>query len=36
VAKAPAHIIEGLKKQIAELRALRKKAQDALDSLPPL
>jgi valyl-tRNA synthetase len=35
VAKAPAHIIEGLKKQIAELRALRQKAQDGLDSLPP-
>jgi valyl-tRNA synthetase len=35
VAKAPAHIIEGLKKQIAELRALKKKAQDGLDSLPP-
>ncbi len=35
VAKAPAHIIEGLKKQVAETRALRDKAQKALDSLPP-
>jgi valyl-tRNA synthetase len=35
VAKAPAHIIEGLKKQVAELRVLRRKAQDGLDSLPP-
>ncbi|HZQ41742.1 MAG TPA: valine--tRNA ligase [Acidobacteriaceae bacterium] len=35
VAKAPAHIIEGLKKQAAETRALRDKAQKALDSLPP-
>lgn len=34
VAKAPAHIIEGLKKQAAETRALRDKAQMALDSLP--
>ena len=36
VAKAPPHIIDGLKKQAAETSALRKKAQDALDSLPPL
>ncbi len=35
VAKAPAHIIEGLKKQAEETGALRKKAQDALDGLPP-
>jgi valyl-tRNA synthetase len=35
VSKAPAHIIDGLKKQAAELQALRKKAQDGLDSLPP-
>jgi valyl-tRNA synthetase len=35
VAKAPPHIIEGLKKQAAETGALRKKAQDALDALPP-
>ncbi len=34
VAKAPPHIIEGLKKQAAETRALRDKAQKALDSLP--
>jgi valyl-tRNA synthetase len=34
VAKAPPHIIEGLKKQAAETGALRKKAQDALESLP--
>jgi valyl-tRNA synthetase len=36
VAKAPPHIIDGLRKQAAETSALRKKAQDALDSLPPL
>ena len=36
VAKAPPHIIDGLRKQAAETIALRKKAQDALDSLPPL
>jgi valyl-tRNA synthetase len=35
VSKAPPHIIDGLKKQAAELQALRKKAQDGLDSLPP-
>jgi valyl-tRNA synthetase len=35
VVKAPAHIIEGLKKQVAETSALRDKAQKAFDSLPP-
>jgi len=34
VAKAPAHIVEGLKKQAAETRALKDKAQAALDALP--
>jgi len=33
--KAPAHIVEGLKKQDAENRLLLKKAQEALDALPP-
>jgi len=35
VAKAPAHIIEGLKKQAAEMRALKEKAEAALAALPP-
>ncbi len=35
VARAPAHIIEGLKKQYAETTALKKKAEDALGGLPP-
>jgi valyl-tRNA synthetase len=35
VAKAPAHIIEGLKKQYAETTALREKAEAALAALPP-
>ena len=35
VAKAPEHIIEGLKKQVAETRALRGKAEAALTALPP-
>jgi valyl-tRNA synthetase len=34
VAKAPAHIIEGLKKQAAETRALKEKTETALASLP--
>jgi len=34
LAKAPAHIVEGLKKQEAETRALVEKARAALDSLP--
>ena len=34
VAKAPGHIVEGLKKQAAETRALKEKAQAALDALP--
>jgi valyl-tRNA synthetase len=34
VAKAPAHIIDGLKKQAAETRALREKAEAALAALP--
>jgi valyl-tRNA synthetase len=32
--KAPAHIVEGRKKQLAENRLLLKKAKDALDGLP--
>jgi len=35
LSKAPAHIVEGLKKQLEENRLLRKKAQEALDGLPP-
>ncbi len=35
VARAPAHIIEGLKKQYAETLALRDKAEAALAALPP-
>ena len=35
VAKAPAHIIEGLKKQYAETTALKEKAEAALAALPP-
>jgi valyl-tRNA synthetase len=35
VAKAPAHIVEGLKKQAAETRALKEKAEAALAALPP-
>jgi valyl-tRNA synthetase len=34
VAKAPAHIIDGLKKQAAETRALKEKAEAALAALP--
>ncbi|HSU19716.1 MAG TPA: class I tRNA ligase family protein, partial [Acidobacteriaceae bacterium] len=34
VAKAPAHIVEGLKKQAAETRGLKEKAEAALASLP--
>jgi len=34
LAKAPAHIVEGLKKQEAETRLLLEKARAALDSLP--
>jgi len=34
VAKAPAHIVEGLKKQAAETRALKEKAEAALAALP--
>jgi valyl-tRNA synthetase len=34
VAKAPAHIVEGLKKQSSETRALKEKAEAALASLP--
>jgi valyl-tRNA synthetase len=33
--KAPAHIVEGLRKQTYELRILRDKAQGGLDALPP-
>jgi len=35
VAKAPAHIVEGLKKQSTETRALKEKAEAALAALPP-
>jgi valyl-tRNA synthetase len=35
LAKAPAHIVEGLKKQEAETRLLLKKARESLDELPP-
>jgi valyl-tRNA synthetase len=35
LAKAPAHIVEGLKKQLDENRLLLKKAREALDGLPP-
>ncbi len=35
LAKAPAHIVEGLKKQAAETQLLRKKVQDSLNALPP-
>ena len=35
VAKAPSHIVEGLKKQANETYALRDKAQSALAALPP-
>jgi valyl-tRNA synthetase len=34
IARAPAHIVEGLRKQHAETLALRDKAQSALDALP--
>jgi valyl-tRNA synthetase len=34
LAKAPAHIVEGLKKQESETRALLEKARAALRSLP--
>jgi len=33
--KAPAHIVEGLRKQTDEARILRDKAEAALDALPP-
>src|SRR6185437_2217029 len=33
--KAPAHIVEGRKKQLAENRLLLEKARVALDALPP-
>jgi valyl-tRNA synthetase len=35
LAKAPAHVVEGLKKQAAETRLLLEKARAALDALPP-
>ncbi len=34
VAKAPAHIVEGLKKQAAETKGLYDKAKSALEALP--
>jgi valyl-tRNA synthetase len=33
LAKAPAHVVEGLKKQLEELKVLRAKTRDALDGL---
>jgi valyl-tRNA synthetase len=35
IQKAPAHIVEGLKKQESETRALLEKARAALENLPP-
>jgi valyl-tRNA synthetase len=35
LAKAPAHVVEGVKKQAAETRLLLEKARAELDSLPP-
>jgi valyl-tRNA synthetase len=35
IARAPAHIVEGLKKQFAETSALKEKAEVALAALPP-
>jgi valyl-tRNA synthetase len=35
LAKAPAHVVEGLRKQEAETRQLLEKARKALDDLPP-
>jgi valyl-tRNA synthetase len=35
IARAPAHIVEGLKKQFAETTALKEKAEAALAALPP-
>jgi valyl-tRNA synthetase len=35
MAKAPAHIVEGLRKQAAETRTLHDKTKSALDALPP-
>ena len=35
LAKAPAHIVEGLKKQESETRLLLEKARAALNALPP-
>ena len=35
LAKAPAHIVEGLKKQSAETRRLLDRAREDLDALPP-
>ena len=34
-AKAPPHIVEGLKKQLSESRRLRDKIRGDLDALPP-
>jgi valyl-tRNA synthetase len=34
LAKAPVHVVEGLKKQESETRALLEKARDALATLP--
>ncbi len=35
MAKAPAHIVEGLRKQAAETKMLYDKTKTALDALPP-
>jgi valyl-tRNA synthetase len=34
MAKAPAHIVDGLRKQAAETQMLHDKAKDALEALP--
>ncbi len=36
LAKAPAHIVDGLRKQAAETRTLKEKAEAALAALPPV
>jgi valyl-tRNA synthetase len=35
LSKAPAHVVEGLKKQASETRLMLKKAREGLDGLPP-
>ncbi len=36
VAKAPAHIVEGLNKQAGEMKSLYEKARSAMEALPPV